>query len=115
MKKKLPKVVPLPISKKIDHNREIYYSKEDYKVSILEKNIEGTPLQMDHPSTKQIVKKIDEVFHSIHHSFHIPVLIKTKDKTYRTRLAGKFGNYLLTMDDEEIKITDILDFQILGQ
>ena len=34
-------------------------------------------------------------------------MIVTKDKTYDTRIAGKLGNRLITLDNDSININDI--------
>lgn len=111
MNKKLPKIAALPINKKISHNKEVFYSKEE-RVELPVQKIRPTPIVFGKKDELEILEKINSVFHSTHHSFHIPVEITTKDKVYQTRLAGKFGNKILTMDDEEIFISDIIDFQI---
>lgn len=112
MNKKLPRIASVPIRKKIDHNRSVFYSKEER-----ERKTESDTLlfPIEKESESEILEKINSLFHSTHHSFSIPVLIVTKEKTYRTRLAGKMGNILITMDDEEILLTDILSFEILNK
>ena len=35
------------------------------------------------------------------------VIIKTKDKTYDTRIAGKIGDRIITLDNDSINISDI--------
>lgn len=107
--KKLPRVVAIPISKKINRNKTVFYSSDEPEHSEERKDV---PLVFGKRDTDEIIDKINEVFHSTHHSFHVPVVITLKDKKIETRLAGKFGNKLLTMDDEEILISDIVDFKI---
>lgn len=108
MDKKLPRIVAVPIRKKMKQNRSVFYSKEEKEI---ESNPISFPIKKEEES--EILEKIHSLFHSTHHSFSIPVLIRTKEKLYRTRLAGKMGNVLITMDDEEILLQDILSFEIL--
>ena len=104
MAKKLPRVVALPIKKNISHNKEVFYGTE--KTLPSSESLLNEDLTQD-----EIYNRIEQVFHSIHHSFHIPVTIRTKDKTYHTKLIGKVDNRLLTMEDEEININDIRYFE----
>ncbi len=104
MAKKLPRVVALPIKKNISHNKEVFYGTDRTPSS--SETLSNEDLTQD-----EIYNRIDEVFHSIHHSFHIPVTIRTKDKIYHTKLIGKVDNRLLTMEDEEININDIRYFK----
>ena len=97
MNKKLPRVVAVPLKKDISHNRGLFYSAKDETKTIM--------------SQEEVLKRIEAVFHSTHHSFHIPVVIQTKNQTYHTKLIGKFNDRLLTMDDQEILIRDITYFK----
>lgn len=40
--------------------------------------------------------------------FHKRVVIVTRDKTYDTRIAGKIGNRIITLDNDSINIDDIV-------
>ncbi len=107
MNKKLPRVVAVPLKKDISHNRGLFYSAKDETKTALERS--DAPLTI--MSQEEVLKRIEAVFHSTHHSFHIPVVIQTKNQTYHTKLIGKFNDRLLTMDDQEILIRDITYFK----
>lgn len=40
--------------------------------------------------------------------FNKDVIIETKDKKYNTRIAGKLGNRIITLDNDSININDII-------
>ena len=40
--------------------------------------------------------------------FNKDVIIVTKDKKYETRIAGKLGDRIITLDNDSIKVDDII-------
>lgn len=90
---KLPKVSKIPLKKDISHNQVIYYEDKSKRENI-EKN-----------DTNKIT--IDDLFNSVHHYYKVNVIIRTKDKTYDTRIIGKTSTSLITIDDDEINFSDI--------
>ena len=107
MNKKLPRVMAVPIRKKISHNKEVFYGSSVFSQDT---SFEDTTsvIPMDR---EVILSRINAIFHSTHHSFRIPVEIRTKDQTFHTKIIGKFNDRLLTMDDQEILIDDIISFR----
>ncbi len=90
--KKLPKIYQNPLEKKIKNNKELC------KISF-EREEEST--------SKSITEEIRSIFNGLGYSYNIPVIIKTKDKTYETSLIAHTKNYIVTLDNDVILISDI--------
>ena len=89
--KELPKVFVSPIEKKIQNNKDLFYSK----------------LLGDRKDTRDILKDIDNIFHSKNFVYKSQVEIVTKNGVSEETLVGKTGTSLLTMDGKAIPISEI--------
>lgn len=94
--KDLPKVFQSPMEKKIDNNKELFYSR-----------------LKEMKQDKNIPHKIDTIFHDRSFVYKKEVKITVKDQTEIKTIVGKSGNYLLTLDGDKIKISDIKDIKII--
>lgn len=56
-----------------------------------------------------VENKINKLFNTNGYIFNIKVKIVTIDKTYNTKIAGRVGNNLITLDNDIIKIDEIKD------
>lgn len=92
--KKLPKLYKNENSKPLDNNKKYCYLKEEKE-----------------DNRNSIDEKIYNIFNGIGYSYNIPVRIKTKDKEYNTSLVTKTKNNLITLDNEVIKIEDIISIE----
>ncbi|MEG1495099.1 MAG: hypothetical protein RR047_01870 [Bacilli bacterium] len=113
MNKKLPSISKLPITKKINHNKEVFYSSSKEPSERLSPVFVRETITNPEKQSEIILTKINSVFRSTHHSFKVPVVITTKNKVYETKLIGIIGDKLITIDDDEITIGDILEFNTL--
>ncbi len=97
--KDLPKVFRNNIDKKFNNNRNVYYSSNDSTVteSVNEK--------------KNVLQKINEIFSSPNYVYKANVEITLKDKKVTKRIIGRNKNYIITMDNDLIPITDIIDIK----
>lgn len=93
--KELPKVFHNNENKKFKNNEEFFYSNE----RVLEENID----------TKNVLQKINDIFSSPNYVYKANVKIVLKDKTVSKRIIGRNKNYIITMDNELIPITDIVN------
>ena len=93
--KELPKVFVSPIEKKIQNNKDLFYSK----------------LLGDRKNTRDILKDIDNIFHSKNFVYKCQVEIVTKDGVSEETLVGKTGTSLLTMDGKAIPISEIREIK----
>ena len=97
--KDLPKVFHNNINKKFNNNRNIYYSS-----SRTEENIPSE-------DSKTILQKINNIFSSPNYVYKANVEITLKDKKVTKRIIGRNKNFIITMDNTLIPITDILDIR----
>lgn len=97
MDKKIPKVFANRIDKKINNNSS-YSITRNYETYI-EENID-------------VESKINEIFKSKSYVYKADVDIILANKNITKRIIGKKNGYLITMDNELIKISDIIDIKI---
>ena len=90
----LPKVFH-SVNKKFDNNKAVFYSKN---------NVESV-------NKKTIYQKINDIFSSPNYIYKANVEISLKDKIIVKRIIGRNKDYLITMDNDLIKISDILDIK----
>lgn len=88
--KKLPKIYKSEITKNINNNKEYCY------------------LESVEETNENIEDKIASIFNGMGYSYNIPVTIRTKDKEYKTSLIAKTKTSLITLDNDTIKISDII-------
>lgn len=81
----------------INNNRKTYYSFLDDKLGI-----EREAEQKEEP-----IDFINRLSNNGSYIFSKKVIIKTKDKTYDTKIAGKLGDKIITLDNESIRIGEI--------
>jgi len=102
MNKKLPGVFQNKINKKINNNESVFYGRK-------------SEIEMDRKDRvigKNINQKISDIFNSIKYVYKIDVLITTKDGKEVKTLIGKNYNSLITIDNEIIPISNIIDIEI---
>lgn len=101
MEKKLPKVFANPVEKTT--NRSVAYSKKEEVVP--EKK--STPVL----TGQTIYQKLNTIFNSTKYVYKADVVIKTKDGTLTKKIIGKNQNHLITIDNELIPLSDIIDIE----
>ena len=94
--KDLPKVFHNNIDKKFNNNNNVYYSNRN---SEKEKNI----------NNKNIIQKINDIFTSPNYVYKANVEITLKDKKVIKRIIGRNKDFIITMDNTLIPISDIID------
>ncbi len=102
--KKEKKIYVNKINKKIGNNQNYYdiaFNNEKDCTNAIQNTSQSNELS--------ISKKISELFNTNGYIFNINVKIITDSKTYDTKIAGKVGNYIVTLDNEIIPIDDIKD------
>lgn len=97
MKKDLPGLYKGQVDKQI--NKKVYYSWE--KDNAIRKN--------------NNTNTIGNLFASGSYIFNKNILITTKSNQYRTKIAGKMGNKIITFDNNVIPVNEIVDIQILDK
>ena len=105
MNKKLPGVFANNISSSAAHNKNVSYSdKEEIKIH---NKVKSEKL----PDTMNINQKINAIFNSSRYVYKADVNITLKDQVIKRRIIGKNSIHLITIDNELIPITDILDIE----
>ncbi len=84
-----------------DNNKKAYYSYLEDPLEIENENIEKTE------DTTDVIGFLNNISSSGSYVFNKKVIIVTNDRTYDTRIAGKLGNRLITLDNDSINIDDI--------
>lgn len=100
----LPKVFRNNNTGVIKNNVKQYYSKED--------NLK-TNLELTNDNMKPIIikKKINDIFNSSAFIYKVNVIITTIDGDKECTLIAKNNDSLLTLNNEKILISDILDIK----
>lgn len=96
--KELPKVFHNKIDKKFDNNRSVFYSNNSYEE---DRSVD----------TRTVLQKINEIFSSPNYVYKANVEITLKDKKVTKRIIGRNKNYIITMDNDLIPISDIVDIR----
>ena len=110
MEKKLPGVFPGKVKKNSGNNKQVFYSeKEEKNIPVVGNNKKENPKLKN---KKNINQKINEIFRSKSYIYKADVEISLKDETVSKRIVGKNNKYLITIENELIPISDILDIKI---
>lgn len=108
MEKKLPKVYANKIEKEIKNNETVYYDKG--KQPEVREQPKSTPLV-----ELTIPQKINKIFGSSRYVYKADVDITLKDGKVSKKVIGRNKYELITMDNELIKIEDIIDIQFTDE
>lgn len=93
--KKLPKVYVSPIDKDLQNNKQLFYSK----------------LSEESQNTKSVIQKINDIFHSRNFVYKKDVLVTTKNGSKVISLVGRTNDALLSLDNERILISDVMEIK----
>lgn len=104
MEKKLPKVFANSINKDLRNNETVYYEKKQTIKEEIEK-----PKKTILNDSFNLNQKINKIFGSSRYVYKADVDITLKDGKVSKKIIGRNKNELITMDNELIKIEDILD------
>lgn len=106
MNKKLPNVFVNKNTGVVKNNKETYYSKEDSisnSESLSSKNIKMIMVR----------KKINDLFNSDNFVYKVNAVITTGEGDRECTLIAKSNDSLLTINNESIPISDIIDIRKL--
>ncbi len=99
MDKKLPKIFAGEVNE-AGNNEKVYYS-----------SCSGEQRNIEKHEEKNINQKINEIFSSNNYIYKADVEIKLKDKDINKRIVGRNSTHLITIDNELIPISDIIDIE----
>ena len=100
--KDLPKVFRNNINKKFNNNKNVYYSSDDNRSSNITEELKDG---------RSILQKINEIFSSPNYVYKANVEITLKDKKITKRIIGRNKDFIITMDNTLIPISDIIDIK----
>ena len=107
MEKKLPKVFANKIDRELKNNETVFYDRGSKEIKEEEKNNRKGIMN----DTFSLNQKINKIFGSSRYVYKADVDITTKEGKISRRVIGRNKNELITMDNELIKISDILDIE----
>lgn len=93
--KDLPRVYVNPIEKEFKNFQSISNSNE----------------MREKKDYKNLSMKLKDIFSSNNYVYKRNVRITTKDKVVEKTIVGKVNGYILTIDNQKIKISDIYDIE----
>ena len=101
MDKKLPGIFANKIDKPLANNERVAYGAKEKPVEKEGRNV-GT-------TGKNINQKIHDIFASPRYVYKADVKIVTKNGTFTKKVIGQNNTHLITIDNELIPISDIVD------
>lgn len=104
---KKPSVYVNKIDKQLSNNEKVYFSKNETSKKEYEERKTTTSEIIKGLNNKNIEQQIQEIFNSDNYIYKADVEIVTKDSTITKKIIGRNSNYLITMDNELIPISDI--------
>ena len=102
MDKKVPKVYANKIEGKAGNNKDVYYSHLEDEITN-----ERSPKVLE----KNVNQKINDIFNSTNYIYKADVRLTLKSGTVAKRIVGRNSTHLITIDNELIPLTDILDIE----
>ena len=99
----MPKVFANKIERKAGNNEDVYCSfdnNEDRTVEVSSK-LKG----------KNVNQKLNEIFNSSSYIYKADVKLTLKDGVVTKRIVGRNATHLITIDNELIPLTDIVDIE----
>ncbi|MGN0993142.1 MAG: hypothetical protein ACI4PE_04410 [Bacilli bacterium] len=84
---------------KINNNKKAYYSFLEDRLDIKTDEYE---------ESDDVISFMNKLARSGSYIFNKDVIIVTKDKKYETRIAGKLGDRIITLDNDSIKVDDVI-------
>ncbi|MCM1370323.1 MAG: hypothetical protein NC181_00260 [Clostridium sp.] len=100
---KKPSVFVNKIDKELKNNEKVYFSRNETSEKTDKSNIDT--------SKKSIDVQLKEMFESTSYIYKADVVIKTKDGVLEKRVIGRNNSHLITMDNELIPISDIIEIK----
>lgn len=104
MNKKLPGVFANNVPSSAAHNKNVSYGN---KLEIKNETSKKTSERL--PDNLNINQKINMIFNSPRYVYKADVDIKLKDEIIKRRIIGRNSIHLITIDNELIPISDIID------
>jgi len=105
MDKKLPSIFKNELNKKIDNNKNVFYSRYESIGNVLE-SVDTTNGEDNRGVS--LGNSLDELLKNNQFIFNVPVEITTKEEVLNTKIVSKVSDHLLTSSGKVINLEDIL-------
>ncbi len=123
MEKKLPGVFANKVEKPVGNNKKVFYSSHNDVESAgvnsdaIDNRRTGSTLsaaieKAKSAGTPNINQKINSIFNSSNYIYKADVVLTTRDGKISKRIVGKNSIHLITMENELIPISEIIDIEI---
>lgn len=106
--KELPKVFANKIDKNLSNNDSLSYSKNEDEIKSSKENISNGK---NFKTEVNINQKLNSIFNSPRYVYKADVEITLKDKKIVKKIIGQNQNYLITIENELIPISEIVDIE----
>ncbi len=100
--KKLPKIYKNNINKQINNNKNYCYINKD--------NVKENK-RADIKTSSTVEETLSSIFKSTGYPYNIKVYIKTNNKEYYTYLVSRTNKTITTLDNDLIKINEIIELK----
>ena len=113
MMKKLPRVFQGRVKKDAGNNKQFFYSNKGYQEKEevnFNENLTGIK-NLFNKKEKNINQKINDIFNSPNYVYKADVLIKFDNDEVVKRIVGRNKNNLITIENELIPISKIIDIK----
>ncbi len=105
MEKKLPEIYANKVEKSSGNNTKVAYSWSDETRQETKKETKPT----QNTPEININQKLHNIFNSTRYVYKADVTIVTKNETKNRKIIGQNSTHLITIDNELIPISDIVD------
>ena len=114
MDKKIPGVFANKLESDISHNDRVFYSSGKNVEMDVEKPKEAAPKSITQLSEKNVVQKVNDIFNSPKYVYKADVDITLKSGVVTKKIIGKNATHLISMENELIPLTDIVDISFMN-
>lgn len=109
MDKKLPGVFANKIDKDFQNNKHVFYSRNE---GLEQVDTVNRGIQVEADTIVNVEQKINQIFQSPNYIYKADVLITTDRGKMEKRIVGKRQGNLITMENELIPISSIVDISL---
>lgn len=115
MEKKLPGIYKNPIDHPVQNNKEMAYVEQKQQEELLEQTRSREDKIRKSLFGNDVLGKLNHIFKSSQYIYKVKVEIKTNSGTVVKNIIGKNRDFLITMDNERIPISEIQDIKLLNK
>ncbi len=115
MEKKLPGIYKNPIDHPVQNNKEMTYVEQEKQDVLLEQSRSREDKIRESLFGNDVLTKLNHILKSPSYVYKVKVEITTKNGTNVKNIIGKNRDFLITMDNERIPISEIQDIKLLNK